>query len=144
MTEEEFEQIRDKDHVVLQHIEEGREDVQKITAETTLENHHVSYCFEKLEEQGLITVEKPDRMVERVVDGQKRVFQHPKQAELTERGKEFLKQTGSKKYDRYEDMTHRDLVKRVTELENKVDSMERSLDAFRTHVKNKIDSTQDT
>ena len=71
---EEFEKIRDKDRVVLEHIEEGQDDVQKITEQTTLENHHVSYSFEKLEGLGFVTVKKPDKMVERVVDGQKRVF----------------------------------------------------------------------
>ena len=138
MTEEEFEKIRDKDHVVLQHIEEGREDVQKITAETTLENHHVSYCFEKLEEQGLITVEKPDRMVERVVDGQKRVFQHPKQAELTEKGEKYLEHTGREDLDKYENLDHKELVKKIHDLENQVNELQQKFEIFRKQVLNKL------
>jgi len=137
MTEEESEQIRDKDHVVLQHIEEGLDDVQKITAETTLENHHVSYCFEKLEEQGLLTVEKPDKMVERVVDGQKRVFQHPKEAELTEEGREYLKRDYSE-VSLYEDLSRRELVEKVKELDKRVASLESSLSTFKKQIQNQL------
>jgi len=138
MTEEEFEQIRDKDHVVLQHIEEGREDVQKITAETTLENHHVSYCFEKLEELGLITVEKPDRMVERVIDGQKRVFQHPKEAELTEKGEQYLEQNNQETPEAYEDLSHNELVKKVRRLESEVSQLEQQFEIFRNQIRQKL------
>jgi len=138
MIEEEFEKIRDKDHVVLQHIEEGREDVQKITTETTLENHHVSYCFEKLEELGLITVQKPDRMVERVVDGQKRVFQHPKQAELTESGEQYLEYTDREDLDEYENLDQNELVKKIHDLENQVNELQRKFEIFRNQVVNKL------
>jgi len=138
MTEEEFEQIRDKDHVVLQHIEEGREDVQKITEKTTLENHHVSYCFEKLEEQGLITVEKPDTMVERVVDGQKRVFQHPKQAELTESGEQYLAHTGREGLHEYENLDHKELIKKIHDLEKQVNEIQQKFEILRKQVLNKL------
>jgi len=138
MTEEEFEKIRDKDHVVLQHIEEGREDVQKITAQTTLENHHVSYCFEKLEKQGLITVEKPDKMVERIVDGQKRVFQHPKEAELTDKGLQYLEESQPEDVTEYEDLSYDELVKKVRRLETDVSNLQNSLEAFRRQVKENL------
>jgi predicted transcriptional regulator len=138
MTGEEFEKIRDKDHVVLQHIEEGREDVQKITSETTLENHHVSYCFEKLEEQGLITVEKPDKMVERVVDGQKRVFQHPKQAELTDKGLQYLEESETDTEIGYEDMTHSKLVEKVNELEREVEDLKEAFRVFKKQIQQRM------
>lgn len=138
MTEEEFEQIRDKDHVVLKHLEEGLDDVQKITEETTLENHHVSYCFEKLEEQGLITVEKPDTMVERVVNGQKRVFQHPKEAELTEKGLRYLEDSDPEDVTEYEDLSYGELVKKVRRLETDVSNLQDSLEAFRRQVKENL------
>lgn len=99
MTEEEFEEIRDKDHVVLKHIEKGLDDVQKITAETTLENHHVSYCFEKLEDLGLITVEKPDKMVERVIDGQKKSLPTPQRSKAHGESPPVLGAVGAREYD---------------------------------------------
>ncbi|WP_353634429.1 hypothetical protein ABSL23_15480 [Halobacterium sp. NMX12-1] len=142
MTAEEIEEIRDKDHVVLQHIEEGRDDVQKITAETTLENHHVSYCFEKLEDLGLIAVEKPDTMVERVIDGQKRVFQHPKEAVLTEKGYRYLDQSESENVTEYEDLSHSELVEKSQDLERKVEQLEKSLEAFRRQILKKFEETE--
>lgn len=138
MTEEEIEEIRDKDHVVLKHVEEGLNDVQKITAETTLKNHHVTYSFEKLEEKGLLTVSKPEGMVERVINGQKRVFQHPKQAEITEKGEQYLKHTGREDLDEYENLSHRELVERTHSLENQVEELERKFEVFRDQVRESI------
>ena len=130
--------LRDKDRVVLHQINEGNDDVQKITSETTLENHHVSYAFEKLEEQGLIQVEKPDGMVEREIDGQKRVFQAPKQAELTDKGRERLEQEEAD-LDSYENLTHRELVEKVHQLEDQVEGLERQFTMFRRQVLEKLD-----
>lgn len=79
-----FEELREIDRTVLSCIKEGKDDIQKITSATGLPNHNVNYCFEKLEEFGLIQVEKPEDPVERVIDGQKRVFQ-VKVAELTQK-----------------------------------------------------------
>ncbi len=137
MTEEELEQLRDKDHVVLKHIEEGLDDVQKITAATTLENHHVSYSFQKLEQLGLITIEKPDKMIERIVDGQKRVFQHPKKAELTDKGLKLLEKEDIES-NRFEDLTQRELTEKVNQLENKVEDMEQQFELFRRQVKQQL------
>lgn len=133
------EQLRDKDQAVLRNIAEGHDDVQKITSATTLENHHVTYSFEKLEELELITVEKPDKMVERVVDGQKRVFQAPKQAGLTEKGKQYLEQTNREDLDDYENLSHQELVQRVHQLENQVEKLEQKFEIFRDQVLDKID-----
>jgi len=138
MTKEEFEQLRDKDHVVLQHIEEGLDDVQKITSETTLENHHVSYCFEKLGDLGLITVEKPDMMVERIVDGQKRVFQHPKQAELTKKGLRYLEKTESEDTTEYEDLSHNELVERMKAVEEDVEDLKEAFQVFKKQIQQRL------
>jgi len=101
MTEPE---LRDKERLVLTQVEQGNDDVQKITEATTLENHHVTYAFQKLEQHSLIQVSKPDEMVERVINGQKRVFQHPKQAELTEKGHQYLEHSEREDLDEYENL----------------------------------------
>lgn len=138
MKNDEFDQIRDKDHTVLQHIQEGEEDVQKITAATTLENHHVNYAFEKLEEDGLLDVSKPDGTVERIIDGQKRVFQHPKQADLTGKGEEYLEHAEREDLDEYENLSHGELVEKIHRLEDKIDQLESSLEAFRRQVRERL------
>jgi hypothetical protein len=84
-------QLREKDRLVLTCIHDGRDDIQQINTTTVLANHEAAYCFEKLAELDLIDVETPEGMVERVVDGQKRVFDAPKQARLTDRGKQYFR-----------------------------------------------------
>ena len=135
---EEFEKIRDKDRVVLEHIEEGQDDVQKITEQTTLENHHVSYSFEKLEGLGFVTVKKPDKMVERVVDGQKRVFQHPKKAKLTEKALQYLEESESENVTEYEDLSHGQLVERVRTLEQEVEEVKEAFRLFKKQIQQKM------
>jgi hypothetical protein len=84
-----FEEVREIDHTVLTCIKKGRDDTQKITSYTGFPNYKVSYSFDKLEELELVHVEKPEQPVERVIDGQKQVFE-VKVAELTaEAGKYF-------------------------------------------------------
>ena len=132
-------QLRDIDQAVLQHITEGHNDTQKITQHTTLKTHRVRYSLEKLEQQGLITVEKPDTMVERVIDGQKRVFQHPKKAELTEKGNRYRKLEETDIPEAYRDLSHGELVMKFRELEAKVDQLEQSIEAFRRQIMKKLE-----
>jgi len=131
-------ELRDKEHVILQQTQSGNNDVQKITSATTLENHHVTYAFEKLEELGLLEISKPEGTVERIINGQKRVFQHPKEAELTEQGKQFLENTDREDLDEYENLSHRELVEKTHELENRVEELERKFEVFRDQVQKLI------
>ena len=135
----EIENLRDKDHTILQHIQNGHNDTQKITSNTTLQNHHVNYSLQKLADLDLITLQKPDTMVERVINGQKRVFQHPKQAQLTEKAKQYLEQTEQEDQDQYENLTHEELVHRLRDLENQVDQIEQSMEAFRRQILKKLE-----
>jgi len=130
--------LRDIDQAVLHHIVEGHNDTQKITSKTTLKTHRIRYSLKKLEKQGLITVKQPDRMVERVVDGQKRVFQHPKKAELTDKGLQKTEELNQENLEAFENMSHKEMVKRIQSLENDIDKLQRSFKAFRKQVKQKI------
>jgi len=137
MTDQEKPPLRDKDRVVLHHIKEGRDDVQKITEATTLENHEVNYCFQKLEEIGLIEVEKPDGMVERVVDGQKRVFEAPKKAKMaSEKVEQYL--DGSEEVDRYIMLSRGELSRRVCELEQDIDELQQSLRIIKKQIQDAL------
>jgi len=127
--------LRDKDQVVLQKIRDGHDDIQKITSTTTLENHEVNYCFTKLEDLNLITVEKPDGYIKRVVDGQRRVFEAPKKAELTRKGRSSMSEND---VQRYQNMELNELVERVQELENQVDQLQKSLDMFKRQVRDNL------
>ncbi|MFP9061730.1 hypothetical protein ACLI4R_14520 [Natrialbaceae archaeon A-chndr2] len=117
--------LREKDLAVLKKIQEGYDDVQKITAETTLENHEVNYCFTKLENLGLITIHKPEGYTERVVDGQKRVFKAPKRVDLTEDA-ELVFRDSDRKTEKCQEMEYEELVDRVLWLETQMARLQQS------------------
>lgn len=131
-------ELRDKEKIILQQIQSGNDDVQKITSATTLENHHVTYAFQKLQEIDLLQVSKPDGTVERVIDGQKRVFQHPKQAKLTQKGEQYLEQSETQKLDEYENLSHRELVEKTHQLERQIEELERKFEVFRDQVQQRL------
>jgi predicted transcriptional regulator len=138
MTDEKQEQLRDIDQVVLQKIEKGHDDTQKITAETTLETHQVRYSLKKLEQLDLVNLTKPDGMVERAVDGQKRVFKTPTQAQLTRKGINLADSQNKEGQDQYEDLSKEELVSRMRELEREVEELKQSFNVFRKQVRREI------
>ncbi|MFC6717188.1 hypothetical protein ACFQHN_06305 [Natrialbaceae archaeon GCM10025896] len=133
-----MDELRGKDKIVLQAISNGHDDIQKITETTTLENHEVNYCFSKLEDLDLITIEKPDGYTTRTINGQKRVFQTPKQATLTDKGEQYLEQSEKKDLEEYENLSRKELVKKVHRLENEVQELQGRFKIFRQQVMNQI------
>jgi predicted transcriptional regulator len=131
-------ELRDKEQIILQQIQSGNDDVQKITSTTTLENHHVTYAFQKLEELDLLEVSKPEGTVERVINGQKRVFQHPKQAELTHKGQQYLEETDREDLNEYKNLSHRELVEKVHSLESRLGELEGKFEVFRDQVQQRL------
>lgn len=136
--QEVFEKIREKDRVVLECIRDGDDDIQFITAATTLNNSEVNYCFRKLEELGLITVEKPGGMEERVVNGTRQVFEAPKQGRLTELGEEFLDIHGRVESEEYRKLSYDELVMLVRELESDMEELKQRFDVFTRQVKQRL------
>ena len=127
--------LRDKDQTVLQQIRSGNNDTQQITEATTLSNREVNYCLTKLQDHDLIQVHKPEGMVERTIDGQKRVFEHPKQAQLTNKGQEHLSENPPQNY---EDLSHKELVQKVRTLEQEIEQLKKSLNTFREQVQKRL------
>ncbi|MFB6208413.1 MAG: hypothetical protein ABEJ69_03620 [Candidatus Nanohaloarchaea archaeon] len=134
---EPFDSIRDKDHVVLSHIRDGN-DIQQITEATSLSNQEVNYSFRKLENLDLIEIHKREGTVERVIDGQKRVFPAPKQATLTEKGLEYFEWTDREGTKLYEDITREEMVERIHELEERLDELETKFDIFTKQIRREL------
>lgn len=131
------EELREKDLEVLRQIADGNNDVQRITSATTLKNHEVNYCFTKLQNLDLIQVEKPSGRVTREINGQKRNFQAPKQAELTDKGRQHLKLSVQVDLNEYENLSHSELVEKIHELERRFEDLERKFEVFRIQVLDK-------
>jgi len=128
------EELDPASQTVLQLIQEGFDDVQKITEETTLTNSQVNYRFQQLQERDLITVEKRDGWTTRVIDGQKRKFKTPKQAQLTEQGERLLQENEEDGLDEYRDLTREELVEKVHQLDKRVGTLENKFDTFRNQI----------
>jgi hypothetical protein len=133
-----FENIREKDHAVLNCIRDGQNDVQLITEATMLNNSEVNYCFRKLSGMGLIEVQEQEGMVERVIDGTTQVFQAPKQATLTENAQTYLERSTEDRGDRYKMLDHEQLVERVHELEAEVEALNQRMEIFRKQVSEQL------
>jgi len=132
-------ELRDKDLAVLRAISDGHDDTQKVKSETTLENHEIRYSLDKLENLGLVELEQPDGMVERVVNGQKRVFQAPTRAKLTEYGENQVAELDTEATDRYEDMTHNELVKKLYDLESQIETLHKQFETFQKQVQKRLE-----
>lgn len=128
------EELRDKDEIVLHAIQNGEDDIQKITETTILENHEANYCFTKLEGLNLIDIEKNTGYTTRNINGQKRVFQTPKEAKLTDKGEQYLENLDRKDLDEYENLGRKELVQKVHRLERRVDNLEGTIQSFRKQV----------
>lgn len=131
-----MDKLRDKDEIVLQGIQNGEDDIQKITETTILENHEVNYCFTKLEELNLIHVEKPNGYTTRLVNGQKRTFQTPKKAQITSQGLQALEENQQEeKLDQFENLSHRELVKKTRQHEEEIQRLKNQIANFRKQVR---------
>jgi len=139
MTTEAFEVIRAKDHTVLACIRDGVDDVQQIKAATTLSKNEVNYSFSKLEDHGYIEITRPEGTVERVIDGQKRVFDAPKEASLTQQAAAYFEWTDrTEAIDTYREMSRAELVERVYDLEQQVDELQQAFETFRGQVQDHL------
>lgn len=136
-----LEKVREIDDAVLSCIAEGRDDIQLITSTTALKRSKVDWSFRKLEKLGLVTVDTPDGMVDRVVDGTRQVFQAPKRAELTELGEEYV-DTQDIDLNGFEDLSRGELVLQVYELEKEVDELKSRFTVFRQQVQTMLQSDE--
>jgi predicted transcriptional regulator len=128
------EELDPASQTVLQLVSEGHNDIQKITEETTLTNSQVNYRFQKLQDLDLIEVEKRDGWTTRVIDGQKRKFKAPKQAELTEHGEQVL-QNKEADMDEYRDLTREELVEKIHRLEGRIEGLENKFNTLRSQIR---------
>lgn len=121
---------------MLSLLSEGEDDVQKVTSTTTLTNSEVNYCFQKLEDMELIKVSKPDGTITRVIDGTKQVFEAPKQGQLTDFGETVLEISADEEGigQRYEDLSRKELVRKVQKLEKELDELRDTFNAFQKQV----------
>ncbi len=103
-----------------------------------MSKREINCAFEKLEELDFIDVTRPGGRVERIIDGQKRVFDAPKEATLTDDAVQYLQATNQDS-NRYHNLSRDELVAKVHDLEDRVDRLESGFESFRQQVLQKVD-----
>lgn len=138
MTDDVSDQIREKDHAVLTCIRKGRDNTRLIREVTTLSNRDVNYSLDKLEDLGLIETETPNSRVTAIVNGQKRNFKAPREAVLTDRGRDYFTRNNHEP-TKHQEMTDEELVERVQKLEQEIDAIQNAFKTFRYQVIRELD-----
>lgn len=135
MSENTLSNVREKDSAVLACIRDGRTDTRQIRDATTLSNRDVNYCFDKLEELGLIETETPAGRITTVVDGQKRNFKRPRQATLTEQGVTYCAQADHREsMTQYEALTREELVEELHAHDRRIEQLETTVRLLRDQI----------
>lgn len=123
---------------MLQAVQEGANTVSEIKENTVLSNREINYSLTEysLEQQGLVEINRLDGREWRKINGEERYVWKPKQVRLTDQGLKTLVENGTT--DRFEDMSRRELIERIQELEERQDRLENVFKDFRRKVMEKI------
>lgn len=128
--------LRDKDIAVLRAIENGATDTREIREATTLTIREINYSIDgySLEALGLIEVTREQGREWRKIDGQEKNVWKPKQVRLTNKGIRTLAALDTLGGDQYEELSKRELIEQVQELETRLDRLETVFKDFRATV----------
>lgn len=130
-------ELREKDVAVLQAIRCGASDTSQIREATTLSNREINYSLNHyLRTNGLVEIERSEGREQREINGHEKQIWKPKTVELTDEG--IKKLTQLEKENRYNDMSKRELIERVHELETRLDRLETVFKDFRSKVMEQI------
>lgn len=132
--------LRDKDLAVLQAIHNGASTTSEIKEETTLTLREINYSINEysLEQLNLIEVERPEGREQKEIDGSQRTIWKPKQVQLTDQGLQKITQHETDNAAKYEDMSRRELIEQVQELENRLNRLETVFKDFRNKTMEQI------
>lgn len=133
------EDLRDKDLAVLQAIQNGANTVSEIKEETTLSNREINYSLteKSLEQMNLVNINRTDTREWQQINGQERYIWKPKTVELTDKALHTLTEQDNN-INQYEDMTKRELIERIHELEQRQNQLETVFKDFRQKVMERI------
>lgn len=128
-------ELREKDVAILQAIRDGAHSVSEIREQTTLSNREINYSLteKSLQTQGLVEIQKQEGREWKEINGEQRYIWKPKQVQLTDKGLRKLADL-DKRSTEYEDVSKRELIQQVQNLEERLDRMENMFKDFRQKV----------
>lgn len=136
MTNDQYSTIGDRETTILELVDNGYSDFQRLREQVALTWRQVDYSLKKLEDAGLVTTEQQDGYITREVDGQRRKFKAPRTISLTDDGTNYLEHHTSKQA--YRDMEREELIEKLYSLEQRVETLETGLESFRKQVMDKL------
>lgn len=135
MTDLPHEAIDPLGHSLLLAMQDGHRTVTELRHAVRSDRHKVNYRLRKLEELGVIDLERFTERIQTTVDGQHRNFIRPKEATLTEQGTAYLawSERHSSDDDR-SDLRPDALGQRITDVEQRLDDLEVALSVLRRQL----------
>lgn len=138
-------QLNEKELAILHAVKDGNDDTLKIRKATTLDNrqinHHLVEKNDNLEELGLVNISRPDGPERREENGHVQYLPYaPKRVALTGEGRTVLREAGD--VENYADMTKKEMVRRMRELEERVEDVETRFDVFRRQVRERLEELE--
>lgn len=130
-------ELRDKDLAILQAIHDGASTVTEIREATTLTTREINYSLNEysLQKLGLVKINR--RKGRQQTQNGKTIWK-PKTISLTDKGLQKLTQHQPGDAEKYKDMSRRELIEEVHELEEQLDRLENVFKDFRSKVMEQI------
>lgn len=132
--------LREKDIAVLQAVQEGANTVSEVKEATTLTNREINYSLTEysLEQHGLVEIQRPSGREWREINGEEKNVWKPKQVSITDKGLQILAEQNVEYQGKYSDLSRRELIGRVEELDQRLDRLETVFKDFREKVMDSI------
>jgi len=130
--------LREKDIAVLQAVHNDASTTSEIREATTLSLREINYSINQyLQPNDLIHVQHREGREWREINGEQKYIWKPKTIELTDQAIQLLTEHETSE-ERYQDMSKRELIEQVHELETRLDRLENVFKDFRQKVMKQI------
>jgi len=132
-------ELREKDVAVLEAIRDGATDTYEIRESTSLSNREIDYALtdKSLAEMGLVEVHRVSGGEMQEVQGtRRRVPNAANRVTLTDKGQDVLDRVDT--VDKFQSMSHDDLVQLVQDLEDRVDTVETQIHVVKKQIQKQL------
>lgn len=138
MSEQVFETVGEKGHIILTAVNNGCGNVRDIREVTTLTIGTVNYRLSKLEDLGLIELGKSEGRETSMINGQIREYDTPKPVELTDLGEDYFEWTDRQQdLQRYYSLSREELVELIHDHDQRIDRLESAVEMLRNEFQQK-------
>lgn len=138
-----YTQIDPLSHSILLLLEDGPETTTDLREALRCDRNQVNYRLRKLEELAFISLRRFTNRVQESVDGRRRDYIRPKEAELTEDGVAYLAWDSQQHDDEADerDLRPGELASRLSDVEDRLTTLEIAFDVLNRQLEREIGET---